>query len=411
MSTADKLTYLNTTKGMIKDAVNTVGVDVADSDTFREYVDKIKAIYKNLVKIEGLGTYVILNPTLRGKIMVFPYGNTTQDSTPSFANKVPVKNVTEEHTLVVNDRNMLDINCYESGKIIMGADASDSKCGRGSNYISVKPNTKYTFSAKQSVYEIELDEYAEDKTQTHFSLTQNNSLITITTQQTTTYLRWCFNYDNSTTVTKEIAEGLELRIEEGEERTTPQRHTHTLNLGTLELCKIGTYQDYLYKSSDKWYKKEWIDKYTFTGSESYTKSGAVDVYYLPNFFKNKTLLYSNENQPFCNALTGTTPASGASGMASSANNTTAIPSGSGSAGSRLYIKTDAYSTKEELATAMVGNIIYWIKETPTDIEITDTTLIGQLEALSGYTGYTIVTDQNGDANAQMSMKVSAIKDV
>lgn len=41
---ADKLTYLKETKDKIKEAINNKGVSVSDSDTFRSYPDKIKAI-------------------------------------------------------------------------------------------------------------------------------------------------------------------------------------------------------------------------------------------------------------------------------------------------------------------------------------------------------------------------------
>jgi len=41
---ADKLNYLNTTKANIKNAIIEKGVEVSDSDTFRDYATKIADI-------------------------------------------------------------------------------------------------------------------------------------------------------------------------------------------------------------------------------------------------------------------------------------------------------------------------------------------------------------------------------
>ena len=37
----------------------------------------------------------------------------------------------------------------------------------------------------------------------------------------------------------------------------------------IELCKIGDYQDYIYKDSDKWYKHGVIGKVVLDGSETW----------------------------------------------------------------------------------------------------------------------------------------------
>lgn len=44
MATIDKLNYLNETKGKIKTALNNLGAELTDDDTFRSYVDKIDEI-------------------------------------------------------------------------------------------------------------------------------------------------------------------------------------------------------------------------------------------------------------------------------------------------------------------------------------------------------------------------------
>lgn len=47
MATTDKLNYLNETKRQIKVALNDLGAEITDEDTFRSYVDKIDEIYND----------------------------------------------------------------------------------------------------------------------------------------------------------------------------------------------------------------------------------------------------------------------------------------------------------------------------------------------------------------------------
>ena len=53
-----------------------------------------------------------------------------------------------------------------------------------------------------------------------------------------------------------------------------QSEDFTVRLGSLELCKIGTYQDYIYKSGDDWYVHKETGKVTYNGSENWTNINA-----------------------------------------------------------------------------------------------------------------------------------------
>ena len=46
MATIDKLNYLNETKQQIKSALNDLGAEITNSDTFRSYVTKINDLYE-----------------------------------------------------------------------------------------------------------------------------------------------------------------------------------------------------------------------------------------------------------------------------------------------------------------------------------------------------------------------------
>ena len=50
---ADKLTYLNETKEQIKEALNNLGCEITDEETFRDYVSKINQLYEEYPEEEN----------------------------------------------------------------------------------------------------------------------------------------------------------------------------------------------------------------------------------------------------------------------------------------------------------------------------------------------------------------------
>ena len=53
MATIDKLNYLNETKQLIKGALNDLGAEITDENTFRSYVDKINDIYEEYTNFQN----------------------------------------------------------------------------------------------------------------------------------------------------------------------------------------------------------------------------------------------------------------------------------------------------------------------------------------------------------------------
>ena len=91
-TTSEKLTYLNTTKGQIKDSINLTGANILSTDTFRSYANSLKnayvdiinngtdTLYSNFPKVTGTGTSVTLNNTYEAPMKLDYYGDTQQDS-------------------------------------------------------------------------------------------------------------------------------------------------------------------------------------------------------------------------------------------------------------------------------------------------------------------------------------------
>ena len=72
----DKLTYLNTTKGLIKKGLNNLGSELTN-EPFRDYADSLDDIYDKFPKVHGVGVDIKL-PTIKGKMLVGVSGGTRQ---------------------------------------------------------------------------------------------------------------------------------------------------------------------------------------------------------------------------------------------------------------------------------------------------------------------------------------------
>ena len=177
--------------------------------------------------------------------------------------------------------------------------------------------------------------------------------------------------------------------------------TKQLSLGDIELAKIGTYRDYLWKNltNGKWYKHSVIGKRIFDGTESWQigQSGTANWYY--SISENiGGMTGSAVSQLKCNyypysSITSTTTGEG-------------IWYSSSSVRIRYGTQDTPANFKTWLSTHNV--LLYFILETETDTEITDTTLISQLEAiqkLQQITGTNIVEIVSTEGNLSADFKI------
>lgn len=153
-----------------------------------------------------------------------------------------------------------------------------------------------------------------------------------------------------------------------------QSKSYPISLGSIELCKIGDYQDYIYKSGDDWYVHKMCDKVTFNGTENWQKNDANVVFTLAD-----AIDYMRD---------GTAPVSdnflGQSGVTSFARmEDNKIGLLQSSTNNRTIIKYTAITSASALKTWLSthNTIVYYPLSTAIDTQITDATLVGQLEAL------------------------------
>ena len=154
----------------------------------------------------------------------------------------------------------------------------------------------------------------------------------------------------------------------------------TLNLGALELCKIGEYQDYIYKSGDEWYVHKKCGKQVYTGASSENwqyGSGSSAPFRIA--ISNSNYYVDNNTPPnvytnYYTAIDWTSIASSNYGV--TAFNSAVLPF-------RNTDIVDLSAWKTWLGTHNL--IVFYPLATPTETIITDTTLISQLESIEEWT--------------------------
>ena len=205
-----------------------------------------------------------------------------------------------------------------------------------------------------------------------------------------------------------------IQIEKGNQATTYEPYkgaSYPISLGDIELCKIGTYQDKIFKNTPNttdynselednvWYVKKEIGKVVFDGTQTWQKR--TDI---PNL-TNTSCFRSDYSTNVSKDMTSNTPQ--ISNLFECLNNTNDIEhlryTNIQYYRFQLFINKSRLSSDDEtgLNNFLSSNnmIVYYVLATPTITEITDSTLLSQLEALkktTSYDGQTNISQNNND---------------
>ena len=270
-----------------------------------------------------------------------------------------------------------------------------------------KENTQYTFSfdfknTGTSTY-ANMDIYYTDGTTTEIlgttSSVWNSVKATSSTGKTIKYLapRWRSNETYIDLNTFMVYEGTD-----NADYVPYQSQTYPINLGSMELCKIGDYQDYLYKENGIWYKYGAIGKVVLDGTQSvdswsnaknvtdtniHISSNIIDGLNisgngLSNKLKYNGSLWGEDVVGFCI-------------LTNAYNLRLRIPA------TYLSDISTVQNAKASFITWLSSNpiTVYFPLATPTITEITDTTLIEQLDNLEkaySYDTQTNISQTNQD---------------
>ena len=161
---SDKLTYLNTTKVKIKDAINLTGANITD-DTFRSYPDKLKQayvdiinngtdeLYSNFPKVSQTGEEIALNGTYNAPMGIELKGNTEQTTYTGknlFHDLSSTKSEVRGVSVTNNNDGSITINgTYDkTGNLnIFLTESNQETSGYTNNMTLLKANTQYSISA------------------------------------------------------------------------------------------------------------------------------------------------------------------------------------------------------------------------------------------------------------------------
>lgn len=171
----------------------------------------------------------------------------------------------------------------------------------------------------------------------------------------------------------------------------------------IELCKIGNYQDKIYKDNGKWYIYKEIGKHTFSGT--FQGAGVTNVFYSTSI----TDYLTSNNIPYSNYFKGVSNVSGASGMSPEANNSVGFINKSGGVTPRFYIKSDEFNNNSSTLNTWLrthNTDAYYALANPTTTEITSSNypeLLEQLNAFELLSGLNNITLTSSDLTPTMKL--------
>ena len=323
-------------------------------------------------------------------------GETSQNGTPTPSAPVAVKTVTGENVVKISDgqgnEQSYEVNL---GKNLFDKDAnqylygyfdnsslqivSASSTGRnGVVYLPCEPSTTYTINAQSlatcNIRAISTTEVLPaNGVAVPREIAAGFDAATFTTPSSAHYI--VIRY-RTTSAEETIANNIQtimasLQVEKGSTATS-----YAAYFEPIELCKIGTYQDYIYKSGGKWYVHKEINKAVLNGSENWAVvgSGTVGYYYKATYDGQvySTGGKSSHYEWYPYLSTGDT----ASKQGFAVQNGTT---------SDFTIRV-RYGAEESVANytnwLSTNNVsVYYIPQTATDTEITNEALVAQLETL------------------------------
>lgn len=318
-----------------------------------------------------------------------PYVGGQPSPSPDYPQQI--QTVTGEQVVEVKGKNLFDKNHPNNSQCFVSDNGVLMDGGQNrSVYIECEPNTTYTVSKSNKGTNNRFCVFnTEAKPAIGVSVIStvgtrvgenNSSSYTITTGANAHYLGVYYRAGSTTPSESEIRDTIQ--IEKGSTATAYAPYTKQtlpINLGSIELCKLGTYQDYIYKDGDDWKVHKATVSAIIDGSESWDTSG-TNTFYVAN-------IYSKIGNSIQSASTGEMYAShftivditssntlvGASLRVDAAHNVSNLRI-------RLQDMSGGVAGFRQMLSAKKPSI-YARRLTPTDTTITDTTLITQLEAI------------------------------
>lgn len=282
----------------------------------------------------------------------------------------PIKVVTGDQIIDITEKNLIDASTNVTGYYINANGVITS--GAGHNYTALIPvkQASYRFSGTQV--------RTDSNTKRIHGYDSNGNWV----QQITIFEQTQGDYSKVFTVANENIKYIRLSYYQTDTFVILNQ-TYPINLGSLELAKIGDYQDYIYGSPNNWYKKSLIGKVVLDGRETWNYNSGNRYFFTNKFLDN----YVTQ----CTKLVSNNYIGGVASSVGLYNNR--IQTGTAYS---IMLRDNRFTDKNDLKTWLSthNTIVKYPLATPTTEPITDTTLIEQLNNLYNATsqeGTTIIT--------------------
>lgn len=351
-----------------------------------------------------------------------PYVGGTASPNPDYPQDVQV--VTGEQTVNVHGKNLFpvtnqdftvnNVHFYtQNGTLFADGNSTGETYSNNTNWKNnfafTLPAGTYTVSLDTAFTTCSVKKKSDDSSLATINGTTLKKATFTLSEETEVYLG-IYMYQLSLSNLK-----LPFQVEVGSDATTYesfQGQDYTVELGSIELVKIGTYQDYIYKSGDDWYVHKEIGNITLDGTQTIALTNwrasdtSVGWVYAYNVFNSATIAANSVGAIVSDKLL--------------AASFTSLFDKVQDNGIALYINTDyglavrvkdtSLTTSAAINTYLGSNPIdvYYPLATPTDTQITDGTLIGQLNALYNAK---MLAGQTNFAVSAVSPNLPAILDI
>lgn len=410
-----------------------IGIDTTGVNKNLENIPKlIDEYWETLPKVTEEGTSITLDNTKEGKMKIVLKGNTSQENTTG-KNKLPILEYSGKTS------NSMTTSCDGVDYTINGT-LSSSWFDLNNWTNATIPAGRYLLSWESSIIPrlTFVAKYLDESIATFYISGGRNYVVVNLTQNVISYRLYSDGLTNGQAYNGTIKKLLLEAKESGEDRgdyepytngaspnpdypqqvqvvtgnnsitisnsDNTQSKTYPINLGSIELCKIGDYQDSIVKDNGKWYVNKQIGKVVLDGSEYWGYTAVAQG----SLFRNGSLLsdaiIDDTYAPYCNYYKGIPRAT------MRANNN--IICNIGSTFRYLDIVDSRYTNADDFKTWLGTHnpTLYYVLATPTYTEITDSTLISQLEAVKrSFNGQTNISQENDD-NASI-LNASALENM
>lgn len=302
---------------------------------------------------------------------------------------LPVENLFDKNNAVLKN------GYYKTNN---GSEDTNSTVGYTTNYYAVKPNTEYTIQGILETNDGYARIYYYDSSKNWISktggLAKGDFPYTFTTPNNCNFIQLQYEVNAIDTNTIQIELG-----------TKANRYT-AFGTTPIEYCKIDGYEDEFEHSGDKWYINKSIEKTILNENENWSNPSSLYFQFTHSISNVIAFVDNPSTNGYCNLFIPRT-------RYFVINNNDGIDLSINITDTYVAIKYNQYNGNlDNFKNWLSSNnvILYYQLSTPTHEEITDSTLISQLNAIEEALSYDEQTNiSQTNADLPFRIKASAIR--